>query len=124
MLEADFESEPYFGAGWGDANRTPTGPSRDGEDGATLFLPLEHGRGYRASLDLAAAGTVTLEVTLNSGHVGECDAHRQWPCEVTLPAVVVRRGINTLMLSLRDAAPRGQQHPLFTFRGARIVVVP
>jgi hypothetical protein len=123
VLDADFESEPYFGAGWGDANRTPTGPSRDGEDGATVFLPLEQGRGYRASLEMAAAETVTLDVTLNGVHVGECDPHGARPCDVTLPEVVVRRGINTLMLSLRDVATRGQQRPLFTFRRARIAAL-
>jgi hypothetical protein len=119
VLKADFESEPYFGAGWGDANRTPTGPSRDGEDGATVFLPLEQGRGYRALLDLGAAETVTLDVTLNGVHVGECDPH-EGRCELALPAVIVRHGINTLMLSLRDAPARPHQGPLFTFRGARI----
>ena len=123
VLKADFESEPYFGAGWGDANRTPTGPSRDGEDGATVFLPLEQGRGYRASLDLAAAETVTLDVTLNGVHVGECDPHGGRPCELALPALIVRNGINTLMLSLRDAAAQAQRRPLFTFRGARIAAL-
>jgi hypothetical protein len=124
VLEPDFESEPYFGAGWGDANPTPTGPSRDGEDGATVFLPLEQGRGYHASLDLAAAETVTLDVTLDGVHVGECNPNGGRPCEVALPAAIVRRGINTLMLSVRDAAPRGQQRAVFTFRGARIAALP
>jgi hypothetical protein len=123
VLKADFESEPYFGAGWGDANRTPTGPSRDGEDGATVFLPLEQGRGYRAFLDLAAAETVMLDVTLNGVHVGECEPHGGRPCEVALSPVIVRNGINTLMLSLRDTAPRPHQRPLFTFRGARITAL-
>jgi hypothetical protein len=122
VLQPDFESEPYFGAGWGDANRSPTGPSRDGEDGATVFLPLEQGRGYRASLALAAAGPVTLDVTLNGVHVGECDPHGR-PCDVALPAVIVRNGMNTLMFSLRDAA-RAPQRPLFRFLGARIAALP
>jgi hypothetical protein len=123
VLKADFESEPYFGAGWGDANRTPTGPSRDGEDGATLLLPLEQGRTYRAFLDLIAAETVTLDVTLNGVHVGECDPHAGRPCEVALPAVSVRNGTNTLMLSLHNVAAQARQRSMFTFRGARIAVV-
>jgi hypothetical protein len=124
VLEPDFESEPYFGAGWGDANRTPTGPSRDGEDGATVFLPLEQGRGYRAWLDLAAAEPVTLDVTLNGVQVAECNPHGGRRCKVALPAVIVRGGINTLMLSLRDAAPPGRPRGMFTFRGARIAALP
>ena len=121
VLKPDFESEPYFGAGWSDANRTATGPSRDGEDGAAVFLPLEQGHGYRASLDLTAAESVTLDVTLNGVHVGECDPHGR-PCDVTLPAVIVRNGVNTLMFSLRDAA-RAHQRPLFRFLGARIAAL-
>jgi Protein of unknown function (DUF2723) len=122
VLQPDFESEPYFGAGWGDANRSPTGPSRDGEDGATVFLPLEQGRGYRALLALAAAEPVTLDVTLNGVHVGECDPHGR-PCDVALPAVIVRNGMNTLMFSRRDAA-RAPHRPLFRFLGGRIAAVP
>jgi hypothetical protein len=124
VLEPDFESEPYFGAGWGDANRSLTGHARDGEDGATVFLPLEQGRGYRVSLDLAAAQSVTLEVTLNGVHVGECDPHRTRPCDVALPAAIIRNTMNTFMLSLRAAAVRAHQRPLFTFLGARIEGLP
>jgi Protein of unknown function (DUF2723) len=57
VLRPDFESEAYFGAGWTDAQRTPTGPVRRGEDGATLFLPLDRGVTYRLLLDLAVTDT-------------------------------------------------------------------
>ncbi len=118
-IRADFESEPYFGAGWGDAERTATGPVRRGRDSPTLFLPLEQGSAYRVSLDLAAAGTRALDVTLNGLQVGACDLHGGRLCELTLPAAAVIEGINTL--SLGSASPGGA--PVFTFRGARIAMV-
>jgi hypothetical protein len=117
ILRPDFESEPYFGAGWGDAQRAPTGPIRYGDDRATLFLPLEQGRGYRMLLDLAGEAPGNLEVTLNGVHAGACDPHAAHPCEVSLPPAEIRDGINTVMLSLADEN-RKRSH-VFTFRGAR-----
>ena len=119
-LRADFESEAYFGAGWGDAERSPTGPVRRGEDGASLFLPLEAGRDFRMALDLSAdvaLPLMKLMLTLNGFQVGDCDAHGRTPCTVTLPSVLVRRGVNTLTLS-PDLT--GRQRQPFIFRGARI----
>ena len=121
-LSADFESEPYFGAGWGDAQRTGTGPVRQGEAGATLFLPLEQDRAYHASLDLAAVETQALDVTLNGVQVGACELRTGRPCELTFPAAAVVAGINTLTL----IPPGGEPTPgrtVFTFRGARIAMI-
>jgi hypothetical protein len=59
VLKPDFESEAYFGAGWSDAMRTPTGPARRAENGAALFLPLERGHEYRLLLDLDLAETLS-----------------------------------------------------------------
>jgi hypothetical protein len=121
-VRADFESEPYFGAGWGDAERTGAGQVRHGEAGATLFLPLEQGWAYRASIDLASPETGALDVTLNGLQVGVCDLHSGRPCEIALPAAAVVPGINTLMLM----PPGGEPMPgrgVFTFRGARIAMV-
>jgi hypothetical protein len=120
-LRADFESEPYFGAGWGDAERTGTGPLRQGEAGATLLLPLEQGRAYLASLDLAAAET-RLDVTLNGVQVGTCDLHTRRPCELALPAAAVVAGINTLAFMPPGSEPT-PGHTVFVFRGARIAMV-
>jgi hypothetical protein len=39
-LRADFESEAYYGAGWGDAVKNDAGALRHGGDSATLLLPL------------------------------------------------------------------------------------
>jgi hypothetical protein len=118
VLRPDFESEPYFGAGWGDAERTPAGPVRYGDDRATLFLPLEQGRNYRLSLDLAADASASLEVTLNGVHAGRCDPHAAQPCELSLPPAGIRDGVNTLMLSL--AGEKRNRSHVFTLRGARI----
>ena len=121
-LRADFESEPYFGAGWGDAERTATGPLRHGEAGATLFLPLEQGRSYIASLEISGTDTRVMDVTLNGVLVGACDLHTGRPCDIALPAAVVVAGTNTLTLM----PPGGTPTPgrvVFTFRGARIAIV-
>lgn len=122
VLRADFESEPYFGAGWGDTVRTPTGPIRYGDDKATLFLPLEQGRAYRLFLDLAADAPVSLDVTLHAVHVGVCDPHAAHPCELSLSRGEIQGGVNTLMLSLPGGKPVRPR--VFTFRGARIQVTP
>jgi hypothetical protein len=122
ILRADFESEPYFGAGWEDAERTGTGPLRHGEGGATLFLPLEQGRSYHVSLDLAAGETQALDVTLNGLQAGACDLRTGRLCELELPAAAVLPGINTLTLVLPGAEP-APGRARFTFRGARIAMV-
>ena len=118
VLRADFESEPYFGAGWGDAMRTPTGAVRQTRRDAALFLPLEQGQAYRGSLDLAADEFMELSLTLNGAPVGTCDPHAPKPCEVLLPSATVRQGLNTLLVSV----PGGEltRSRVLTFRGARI----
>lgn len=96
VLRPDFESEPYFGAGWGDAQRTPAGPQRQGVDGATLFLPLHPGRNYRLALDLAAAEPLVLAMALNGTPLGTCDPLARAPCELEVPAAAVHDGLNRL----------------------------
>ena len=121
-LRADFESEPYFGAGWGDAQRTDAGPLRQGEAGATLLLPLEPGRAYLASLDLAATEARTLNVTFNGVQVGACDLRAGRPCELALPGTAASAGINTLTLMPPGSEPT-PGHTVFTFRGGRFAMV-
>jgi hypothetical protein len=98
-LRTDFESEAWFGAGWSDVRRTPTGPERRGENGATLLLPLSAGRDYRLWLDLD--GTTSTTVSVNGRRAGVCD---KGGCEVLLPGAAVRDGVNAVTLSLDPGA--------------------
>jgi hypothetical protein len=117
-LRADFESEPYFGAGWGDATRTPTGAVRHARRDAALFLPLEQGHSYRVFLDLTAEEAVDVSLALNGSPVGACDPHAARSCELLLPSAAVHHGVNTLLLSV----PGGEltRSRVLTFRGAGI----
>lgn len=120
-LRPDFESEPFYGAGWSDAERTPTGPVRRGAGEATLLLPLEPGRGYRLRLDVASDRPIDLDVTVNDTRAGTCRPHEAEPCEVVLPAAAIRGGVNRVALS---SAGAGLERPSsFTLRGARITTL-
>ncbi|HXG57085.1 MAG TPA: DUF2723 domain-containing protein [Vicinamibacterales bacterium] len=116
VITPDFESEPFFGAGWSGAQRSPTGPERRGADGATLFIPLERGRRYRLLLDVAEP--VDLDVTLNGVRVGACDAVAGPSCELLLPAETTQSGINSVTLNVRREPAGGSR--VFRFRRARI----
>ena len=115
VLRPDFESEAYFGAGWGDAERTATGPVRRARRRATLLLPFEGRFRYRASFDIVADAAASLDVALNGVAVSTCDLRENRPCEVDLPSVIARDGLNALSLTAR-----GSEAPLLTFRGGRI----
>jgi hypothetical protein len=117
VLRPDFESEAYFGAGWSDAVRTPTGPVRRVEDRGTLFLPLEPGHDYRLLLALAPEAR-NVDVAFNDRHVGVCNPQSARACELTLPSFAIPNGVSTITLSSpRGAEPRGVA---LTFYGARI----
>jgi hypothetical protein len=118
VLRPDFESEAYFGAGWTDAQRTATGPVRRGEDGATLFLPLERGVTYRLLLDLAADIPSDIDVALNGVPMGTCRPHA---CDLLLTPSAIVAGTNAVRLSLARPAPAGPVR--LTFREARIQIV-
>ncbi|HEX6976472.1 MAG TPA: DUF2723 domain-containing protein [Vicinamibacterales bacterium] len=113
----DFESEPYFGAGWSDSARSATGPIRRGSDGATLLLPFSASRDYRVGIDLGRA-PLTLSVSLNGTPVGTCDLRAGTECELQLPASAVLAGTNALTFAA--PGPAGASPVRFTFRGARI----
>ena len=104
-LSPDFESEAYFGPGWGDAERTATGRVRRGEDRATLLLPLQRGYDYRLSLDLAGAAGTRIDIALNNDAIGACALGAGVPCEVALPRGAVRDGTNTLTLTAQGSSP-------------------
>ena len=122
-IKADFEAEPYFGAGWHDSERTPTGRVRRADDRATLLLPLTAGYSYQISLDLAAATPIRIDATFNGGVVGGCELGGlgRW-CDVTLPSGIVRDGVNALTLTA-VRLPTSAAPPLI-FQGARIVRRP
>jgi hypothetical protein len=121
VLRPDFESEAYFGAGWSDAQRTATGPVRRGEDGATLFLPLEPGVAYRLLLDLVPTNpddAFDVDVTLNGVSLGACRPHDTGACNLLVPPAAVVAGTNTLRLSLAQGSLRHVMR--VTLREARI----
>ena len=120
VLSPAFESEAYFGVGWGGAERTGTGPVRRAEDTSTLLLPLENSFSYRIVFDVVA-GNARLGISVNGAGAGTCDLGTKMPCEVTLESGVVRQGVNAITLVVRrqDASAHPQEH--LTLRGARIV---
>lgn len=120
VLRPDFESEAYFGAGWGDVERTPTGRVRRGQDRATLLLPLQLGYDYRLSLDLAGAAGTRIDIVFDEAAVGACELRSGVTCEVALPRVL-REGINTLTLSAQRSPATTPQGVVLTLQGARIL---
>ena len=118
VLKPDFESEAYFGSGWHDAERTPTGRVRRADGVATLLLPLTTGYSYRIALDLTAASPTRIEAALNGAMVSGCTVGDRTSCDLTVSSQLVRDGTNALRLT---AAPlRPLDTPSFTFQGARI----
>jgi len=117
VVRPDFESEAYFGAGWSDVNRVPTGRVRHGSSGAALLLPLEAASSYRMTFDLAASQPTAIDVSADDVSVGTCEVRDHVPCEVAIPPGARRAAATALTLSVRDPA-RGSA--LLTFRGARI----
>jgi hypothetical protein len=120
VIKADFEAEPYFGAGWHDAERTPTGRVRRADDRATLLLPLTSGGSYRISLDLAATPPTHIDAALNGAVVGGCEVGvQETSCDLTVSSRIVRGGVNALTLTavrLPSAAASS-----LIFQGARIL---
>jgi Protein of unknown function (DUF2723) len=124
-IKADFEAEPYFGAGWHDSERIPTGRVRRADDRATLLLPLATGYSYQISLDLAAAAPIRIDAALNGAPVGGCEIGGQGSsCDVTVPSGIVQDGVNALTLTavrLPSAAARPVAAQPWICQGARIV---
>lgn len=99
-IDPTFEAEAYFGSGWGDVERTPTGRLRRGSNRTALLLPLADGDTYELSLDIGAGSNRRLRAELNGTDIGTCElAPARASCTVVLPAAVVRRGVNALTLS-------------------------
>ena len=121
VLRPDFESEAYFGSGWRDSERTPTGRVRRTDGRATLLLPLVAGYTYQMSLDFMRA-PARLEAALNGEPVGSCElGGAKTECDVTLPSRIVRNGENSLTLA---ASPSSAAPAPLTFQGARIIRRP
>ena len=120
VLKPDFETEAYFGAGWHDAERTPTGRVRRADDRATLLLPLTTGYRYQISLDLVATIPSRIDVALNGSVVGGCELGGQGTsCEVTVSSGIVRDGVNALTLTALRLPSSAA--PSVILQGARIV---
>jgi hypothetical protein len=118
VLKPDFESEAYFGSGWHDAERTPTGRVRRADGVATWLLPLTTGYSYRIALDLTAVSPTRIDAALNGAVVTSCDLGDRTSCDLTVSSKLVRDGTNALTLTAARLRP--SDVPSFTFQGARI----
>jgi hypothetical protein len=119
VLRGDFESEAYYGAGWGGAERNETGAFRRGEETATLLLPLARGFSYHLALDVTSTDGTGVALSLNGQLVGACDVRGKGACEVTLPAGLLRDDVSALTL-VRTGAPGEHRGPPLIFRGAHL----
>jgi hypothetical protein len=119
-LLGDFESEAFFGAGWGGAERTSAGVVRKGGSGATLLLPIDSAYSYRLVLDLEGIQPFTLPITVNGSDAGSCAVSGVTRCELNLPRTSLRIGTNTVALGRGDA----QEARPFTFLGGWLVRRP
>ena len=120
-VRPDFESEAYFGSGWGDSERTPTGRVRRADGRATLLLPLAAGYRYQLSLDFAST-PARLDASLNGEMIGTCELGERTACDVVLPSRIVRDGVNSLTLTAVPLSPSGPAPMMF--QGAHIVRRP
>ena len=115
-----FDEEAYFGAGWSGPERSSTGTVRRGVSGATLLLPLDAGDVYRVTLDVVGSPATPLEIRLNGETVSACAPRARVPCDVTLPARLVRTGVNAVTVSIGESALTDAEPMPLTFRGAHI----
>jgi hypothetical protein len=121
VLRADFESEPYFGPGWSGPQRTGAGTIRQASDGvSTLLLPLDSNDDYQVTLNIEADRGTRLSIAANGKNVGTCELGNDEPCEMRLPRVVLRNGVNWIALATSSADPADQRLRTMTFRGARL----
>jgi Protein of unknown function (DUF2723) len=117
VLRTDFESEAYYGPGWGDPERNQAGSFRRADARSTLLLPLERGFSYHVALDLSSEDEVTVAAALNGDPVGGCDVRGHAGCELTLPQRAVRGAVSALTI-VQTAT--GHESRRLMFRGARI----
>jgi hypothetical protein len=117
VLRTDFESEAYYGAGWGGAERNQAGSFRRPQAHSTLLLPLERGFEYHVALDLSADGAAQIAAVFDGDPVGICDVRVNTGCELTLRRTAP--GADVSALSLTSSGTR-QGSPRLIFRGARM----
>jgi hypothetical protein len=120
-LRTDFESEAYYGAGWGNPERDHTGSFRRAQVRSTLLLPLERGFSYHVALDLSAEGKAQIAAMLNGEPVGICDLRGDAGCELTLPGTASGETVSALTLVRTGTHQESQR---LRFRGARITRQP
>ena len=85
-LQADFESEAFFGAGWSGVERRSDGAVRRGEHGATLLLPLSPGARYSAMFAVSSDAPGTFAVMVNGTEAGTCRVAGTALCNVRISA--------------------------------------
>jgi hypothetical protein len=106
LLRPDFEAEPHFGAGWGDAERTSTGRRRRAEADASLFLHLTPAYSYSAVFEMDAESPTQIAIQVNGILAGACEVAGAARCEIEFPQKSVREGVNTIAFAARAAAAR------------------
>jgi len=120
LVRPDFDSESYFGAGWHNVERTPTGRIRRADDRATLLLPLSPAYNYRMRLDFVAAAGTSIGVGLNGTVLGTCELRDRVPCDVTASSDIVHEGVNSLTVSAPGSNQTGQASAGLVFQGAQV----
>jgi hypothetical protein len=118
VLDANLDSEAYFGPGWELPERVGDTRVRRGENGATLLLPLTASVRYRLQLDVDVQPVAQVAIRLNGHDVGQCQAREGTPCDVTLDPAFVRDGVNSV--AVVAAGPSSERPPVFRFTRARI----
>ena len=113
-LNADFESEAFFGAGWSGVERRADGAFRRGDSGATLLLPLGTAARYRATFVLSADAPRKVAVVVNGTQAGTCHVNGVSVCDVTMPAAAIDDKVTVVHFFAAEASAR------FTFLGAWI----
>ena len=66
-LRTDFESEAYYGAGWGNPERNQAGSFRRAEGRSTLLLPLDRGFTYHVALDFSSEDDARIAAGVERG---------------------------------------------------------
>jgi hypothetical protein len=119
-IRPDFDSEAYFGAGWGGAEPTATGSVRRATNAATLLLPLESAVAHSVLLDITTEPVARMDIAINGVAAGACTFRGRDRCEVALPEAGVRPGVNALTIA-NPSTTAPSDPVVMTIRGIRLL---
>jgi hypothetical protein len=94
------DGESSFGRGWSRPERSDGGQIRRARSPATILLALPADRGYRISIDAAAAAGLWFTLEMNGVAVGECEFRGWKPCVVDVVPGQRRPGVSALTIRL------------------------